>query len=151
MVWDYDYRLRRRSGQPYSGAHYRTAEMEERFMKWLPVAIIVISTTAADLLKSLGMRKHGEVRDFRPGALGAALMAIARNWFVIIAMLADVVSFLAFIALLSMAELSFAVPATAAIFVLETICAKMLLKETVSFRRWVGVSCIMGGVVLLSR
>jgi len=120
-------------------------------MKWLPVAIIVISTTAADLLKSLGMRKHGEVRDFRPGALGAAMMAIARNWFVIIAMLADVVSFLAFIALLSMAELSFAVPATAAIFVLETICAKMLLKETVSFRRWVGVSCIMGGVVLLSR
>jgi hypothetical protein len=39
-------------------------------MKWLPVAIIIVSTSAADLLKSLGMRKHGEVHDFRLGAFG---------------------------------------------------------------------------------
>lgn len=120
-------------------------------MKWLSLAIIVISTSAADLLKSLGMRRHGEMRDFRPSALGRALKAIARNRFVIGAVGADFVSFLAFMVLLSIEELSFAVPATAAIFVLETICARVLLKERVSWKRWVGVSCIVCGIGLLER
>ena len=42
------------------------------------------------------------------------------------------VSFFAFIALLSVADLSFAVPATAASYVLETVLAKYLLKEPVT-------------------
>jgi drug/metabolite transporter (DMT)-like permease len=120
-------------------------------MRWLPVAIIVLSTSAADLLKSLGMRHHGEVRDFRPSALGRALLAIAQNRFVIAAVLLDIVSFLAFIALLSLAELSFAVPATAGIFVVETICARVLLRERVNWKRWIGVSFIVCGIGLLSR
>lgn len=120
-------------------------------MKWLAVAIIVVSTSAADLLKSVGMRKHGEVRDFRPTALGRALLAVSQNRFVVAAVLADIISFLAFIGLLSVAELSFAVPATAGIFVLETLCAKILLKENVSWQRWVGVSFIVCGISILSR
>lgn len=120
-------------------------------MKWLPLAIIVASTSAADLLKSVGMRKHGEVRDFRLGALSKAIPAIVHNRFVIAAILLDFISFLAFIALLSVAELSFAVPATAAIFVLETIGAKILLKENVNWMRWVGASFIACGIGLLSR
>jgi drug/metabolite transporter (DMT)-like permease len=119
-------------------------------MRWLPLAIIVLSTSAADLLKSVGMRKHGEVRDFRPSALGSVFKAIAQNPFVIGAVLADLISFVAFMVLLSMAELSFAVPATAAIFVLETICAKVLLRESVSWKRWVGVSFIVCGIGFLS-
>lgn len=120
-------------------------------MKWLPLAIIILSTSAADLLKSLGMRQHGEVRDFRLGALRKAGVAIIKNRFVIAAIAADIVSFLAFIALLSVAELSFAVPATAGIFVVETLCAKVLLKERVNWPRWVGVSFIACGIGLLSR
>lgn len=119
-------------------------------MKWLPLAIIVLSTSAADLLKSVGMRKHGEVHDFRPGAFGRAMLAIIQNRFVIAAVLLDFISFLAFVALLSVAELSFAVPATAAIFALETICAKILLKENVNWMRWVGALFIVCGIGLLS-
>jgi drug/metabolite transporter (DMT)-like permease len=50
-----------------------------------------------------------------------------------------------------MAELSFAVPATAAILVLETICARVLLIETISWKRWVGVSFIVCEIGFLSR
>ena len=120
-------------------------------MNWLLAAIIVLATSAADLLKSAGMREHGEMRDFRPSALAKAIPAIICNRFVLTAVLADVVSFLAFIALLSVAELSFAVPATAGIFVVETICARILLKENVNWKRWVGVSFIVCGIGLLSR
>ena len=119
-------------------------------MKWVALGIIVLSTSAADLLKSSGMRQHGEVHDFRPGALRKAFLAIAQNRFILAGVLADFVSFLAFMALLSMAELSFAVPSTASIFVVETVCAKILLRESVTWKRWVGVAFIVCGISLLS-
>jgi len=119
-------------------------------MKWPLVAIIVLSTTAADLLKSMGMREHGELRDFRPCALGKTIVAIIQNRFVLAALLADTVSFVAFVALLSVADLSFAVPATAGIFVLDTIGAKSLLNENITWRRWIGASFIACGIGLLA-
>jgi len=60
------------------------------------------------------------------------------------------VSFFAFMALLSVSDLSFAVPATAATYVIETILAKFLLKEHVGMCRWAGASLVAGGVALLA-
>jgi len=59
-------------------------------------------------------------------------------------------SFFAFMKLLSIADLSFAVPATAASFVLDTILARVLLKEAVDIRRWAGAGLIACGVALLA-
>ena len=42
-------------------------------MKWLVLAVMVGSTTAGEVLQAAGMRRHGEIRDFRPGAIGHAL------------------------------------------------------------------------------
>ena len=44
-------------------------------MKWLLVALIVAATTAGEVLQAAGMRRHGEIHDFRPGAIGRALAA----------------------------------------------------------------------------
>ena len=55
------------------------------------------------------------VRDFRPGAIGRALTLLARNRFVIGGVIAMAVSFFAYMGLLTIADLSFAVPATAMI------------------------------------
>jgi len=52
------------------------------------------------------------------------------------------VSFFAFLRLLSFADLSFAVPVTAASVVLETVLAKLLLKEAVGGLRWAGASLV---------
>jgi drug/metabolite transporter (DMT)-like permease len=61
------------------------------------------------------------------------------------------VSFFAFMALVQTAPLSFAVPASAATFVLETLLAKLVLKENVGKRRAAGALLVMGGVLLLAR
>jgi drug/metabolite transporter (DMT)-like permease len=53
-------------------------------------------------------------------------------------------------ALVSIAELSFAVPVTAASYVLETIFAKYLLKERIGRTRWAGSLLVAVGVVLLA-
>jgi uncharacterized membrane protein len=48
------------------------------------------------------------------------------------------------------ADLSFAVPASAATVVVETVLAKLLLKEQVDVRRWAGAGLVACGVVLLA-
>ena len=119
-------------------------------MRWVFVGIIVTATAAGEVLQAAGMRRHGEVRDFRPSAIGRAMAALARNRFVIAAVAAMAVAFFANLGLLSVADLSFAVPATAITCVLETVLAKYVLKERVNGLRWVGASLVICGVALVS-
>ncbi|MCC7174902.1 MAG: EamA family transporter [Bryobacterales bacterium] len=119
-------------------------------MKWLLVATIVGATTCGELLQTYGMKRHGEIHDFRPGPLGRAFGRVARNPFVAASVLFMAVSFFAFLALLKVADLSFAVPATAATYVLETVLARFLLKERVGRRRWAGALLVACGVPLIA-
>ncbi len=119
-------------------------------MKWLLVGIIVAATTVGEVLQALGMRRHGEIRDFRPGAIGRVMTVLARDWYVMASIVAMAVSFFAYIGLLTVAELSFAVPVTAVTYALETLLAKYVLKERVTWVRWAGASLVIGGVALVS-
>jgi drug/metabolite transporter (DMT)-like permease len=119
-------------------------------MKWLWIAVIVAATTVGEVMQAMGMRRHGEIHDFRPGALGRAAALLARNRFVIASVLAMAVSFFAYLGLLTIADLSFAVPATAVTYVLETVLARYVLKERVNWLRWAGASLVICGVALVS-
>ena len=119
-------------------------------MNWLLVAIIVVTTTVKDILQAIAMRRHGEIHDFRPGALGKLLRLLASNRNIVVSMVCSAISFFAFLRLVSIADLSFAVPATAASYVLETILAKYVLKEQVGGMRWIGATLVACGVALLS-
>jgi drug/metabolite transporter (DMT)-like permease len=119
-------------------------------MKWILIGVIVAATTVGEVLQAMGMRRHGEIRDFRPGALGRAAALLARNWMVAASVVAMAVSFFAYLGLLTVAELSFAVPATAVTYALETVLAKYVLRERVSWLRWAGASLVVCGVALVS-
>jgi drug/metabolite transporter (DMT)-like permease len=119
-------------------------------MKWIYIAVIVAATTVGEVMQAAGMRRHGEIRDFRPGALRRAAALLSRNRFVIGSVIAMAISFFAYLGLLSIADLSFAVPATAITYVLETVLAKFLLKEHVNWLRWAGASLVICGVALVS-
>ena len=119
-------------------------------MKFLLIAVIVAATTVGEVCQALGMRHHGEIRDFRPGALGRAMAVLARNRFIIVAVLAMAVSFFAYLGLLTVSDLSFAVPATAVTYVLETVLARYVLHERVNRLRWAGAVLVVAGVALVS-
>ena len=119
-------------------------------MKWMWIGVIVAATTVGEVLQAIGMRRHGEIRDFRPGAIGRAMAVLARNRFVIGSVVAMAVSFFAYMGLLTIADLSFAVPATAVTYVLETVLARYVLKEHVNWLRWAGASLVICGVALVS-
>jgi drug/metabolite transporter (DMT)-like permease len=120
-------------------------------MKWILVLTVICATTVGDVCRSLGMRHHGEMHDFSPSALGRAFAAVARNSYVIVSTCAMAVSFFSFMKLVAIAPMSFAVPMSAAVFVPETILARVLLKENVDWRRWLGVVLILIGVYFISQ
>ena len=118
--------------------------------QWLLVAAIVGSTAASDLLQSHEMKRHGEIREFHPSRLGSLFAALAQRLNLVLAIIFMAISFFAFLTLLSVADLSFAVPATALSFVVETFLAKYVLKEQVGAARWAGVGLVACGVALLA-
>jgi len=118
-------------------------------LAWLLLFTMVGSTVAGDLLQSRQMKRHGEVC-FRNGRLASALAALARNAYLALAIFFMAISFFVFLKLLTVADLSFAVPASAASFVLETLFAKILLKERICRRRWAGAALVACGVALLA-
>jgi uncharacterized membrane protein len=117
---------------------------------WLLLIISVLSGTAGDLLTAKGMRDHGEIYDFRPRAVFGIAIRLARSFYLVTGILAQAVSFFSFVALLGVAELSFAVPATALGNVVKTLFAKMFLREHVCWRRWAGALLVTFGVILVS-
>lgn len=119
-------------------------------MKWVLLSVIVLATVLSDLLQSYEMKKSGEQRVDARG-LARLLSLIVRRRFLLLSILCMAVSFFAFMALIQTAPLSFAVPASAATFVLETVLAKFVLHEQVGKRRAAGAVLVLGGVLLLAR
>jgi drug/metabolite transporter (DMT)-like permease len=119
-------------------------------MKWLLLAVIVIATVLGDLLQSYEMKLSGEQKVDAKG-LSRMVLLIFQRRYLLLAIVFMAVSFFAFMALVQTAPLSFAVPASAATFVLETVLAKFVLKESVGPRRALGALLVLGGVVLLAR
>ena len=114
---------------------------------WTLLGIVVGCTVMSDLLSAFEMKRHGEIRDFRPSRIGRMLAMLATRKFVILSIFFMAISFFSFITLMETADLSFAVPASAASIVFETILARMILKERVDSWRWWGVCLVAMGVL----
>jgi drug/metabolite transporter (DMT)-like permease len=112
-------------------------------------ALTSVCNTVGDVLNTAGMKREPEMEKLDLKALTALLSRIVRNPLVIGGVLSLTAGFFAMVSLLSIANVSFSVPATAISFVLETLLAKYILKEDVGFRRWVAASLLACGVVLL--
>ncbi len=117
-------------------------------MKWLLVTLMVVATVLSDLLQSYEMKRAGEQSVGARGLI-RLLKMIAGRRFLILAIACMAVSFFSFMALVQTEPLSFAVPASAASFILETVLAKFVLKEQVGMKRAAGALIVLAGVVLL--
>jgi drug/metabolite transporter (DMT)-like permease len=119
-------------------------------MTWLLVIVTVVATVLSDLLQSYEMKRAGEQSVGARGVNRLLHMIVARRY-LLLSILCLAFSFSAFVALLKIAPLSFAVPASASSFILETVLAKLLLKEHIGGRRAAGCLLVLCGVVLLGK
>lgn len=114
-------------------------------MKWLFVALIVGSTIVCDFLQATAVKAHGEIDITERGVFPR----LFRQWRLILSIAFMALSFFSFTQLLAIADLSFAVPATALTIPAETFMARTLLKENVGAKRWAGALLVALGVLLV--
>jgi drug/metabolite transporter (DMT)-like permease len=114
----------------------------------LLVAATVIATVLSDLLQSHEMKRAGE-QSVSARGLARLMQTIFQRRLLILGVACNAVSFFAFMALVQNEPLSFAVPASAASFVLETLLAKFVLHERLGTRRTAGALAVLAGVVLV--
>ena len=118
-------------------------------MRWVLLSIIVLATVLSDLLQSREMKRTGVQSADARGLARLLRMVLSRSPLAI-SIVCMAISFFAFMALVQIAPLSFAVPASAATFVLETMLAKFVLREHVGRRRAAGTLLVLSGVLLLA-
>ena len=118
-------------------------------MKWFLLALTIGATAASDLLQSHAMKGEGDVT----AASGLARLPrlLAANRELILSIVCLAFSFFAFMALVQAEPLSFAVPASAGSFVVETMLARLVLKESIGPRRMAGTALVLCGVALVAR
>jgi len=117
-------------------------------MRWILVAAMVAATVLGDLLQSHEMKQAGE-QSVSAHGFARLLQLIADRKLLFLGVACNAVSFFSFMALVQNEPLSFAVPASAASFVLETILAKFVLHERLGARRTAGALAVLAGVVLV--
>ncbi|HXJ15005.1 MAG TPA: hypothetical protein VNH19_22255 [Candidatus Limnocylindrales bacterium] len=109
----------------------------------------VLCNTGGEIVMSYGMKQVGEPQGFRPMSLLRFVWSAAKNRWLWVAIPMLAASFYSLLILFSWAKLSVVIPASASNFIVGTICAKYLLKEDVSSKRWLGVICVCAGVTLV--
>jgi multidrug transporter EmrE-like cation transporter len=119
-------------------------------MKWALVGVIMLCNAVADVCNSAGMKHQGEVEHMNVRSVADMLRKIAHNHLVIVGIIAMIVAFFALLSVLSIANVSFAIPATAGSVLIETILAKLILGEDVTLVRWAGAVLVAVGVALLA-
>ena len=118
-------------------------------VRWRLVVLTSICNTLGDVLNTAGMKHQPEVEKLGLRSLFRMLWGVVHNPLVIAGIAALTAGFFAMMSLLSIANVSFSVPATASSYVLETLLAKYILKEDVGLRRWAAATLVVCGVVLL--
>jgi transporter family protein len=116
----------------------------------LMLAIIILSGALGDVYIAKGMKQIGEIHTLSLRALALLGRRMISNVAFLLGLLYMIAGFLAFLVVLSWADLSFISPATSLSFVLATLGAKWILKENINRLRWLGTVLVGLGVALLS-
>jgi drug/metabolite transporter (DMT)-like permease len=113
------------------------------------IALMVLFGSAGDVLLGKGMRQVGELRGWAlPGLLRFILHAMTSPvvWLGIVSLL---LFFLSYMIVLSWADFSYVLPASAAGYAVVPLLGHLFLGEAVSPLRWIGVAFICAGVILV--
>ena len=115
------------------------------------IALAVIFNSTGNLFLSLGMKRVGEIREWSPTALAAAARATAGSSSIWIGLGMLTLFFVSYLLVLSWADYSYVLPASAAGYALAPLLGYLFAGEHVSPLRWGGVLLICLGVMMVGR
>ena len=115
----------------------------------LMVLMVVFSNAAGDVFLTRGMKQIGDVSALNRLQILQTTKQIFGNLNFILGVVCLAVSFFSFLTVLSWADLSFVVPATAIVYVVTVLGAKFFLHEQIDRLRWAGTIFVCLGVALI--
>jgi drug/metabolite transporter (DMT)-like permease len=111
--------------------------------------LVICAGTGGELCVSRAMKAVGEVKDFRPAALGRVVLRALRVSWMWIGLGLMATAFFPLLAVLSRHNVSVVVPVTALSYGAGALGGKFFLGEQVTPRRWAGVLLVCLGVALV--
>ncbi|MBZ5599210.1 MAG: EamA family transporter [Acidobacteriia bacterium] len=119
---------------------------------WSAIALIVLASTAGDVLLSRAMKQIGDVGELRRrSGLLTVVGNILRHPSFLLGVLAMTVAFYSLLFALSWGDVSLVAPASASLtFVATAVAAQIFLHEHVDHRRWLAAVLVAAGVLLLA-
>jgi drug/metabolite transporter (DMT)-like permease len=117
---------------------------------YLLIAAMVFFSSFGNVLLSKGMKQVGEIVDFSPAALASIFLKTFANGSIWLGILSLLLFFVSYMLVLSWADLSYVLPASAIGYAMVAFFGYLLLGESVSPLRWFGVLFICSGVALVS-
>jgi drug/metabolite transporter (DMT)-like permease len=119
---------------------------------WLSILIVVLASSAGDVLLSQAMKQIGDLGQMRRRqGLMFILRLMLRNRYFLFGVGCMAVAFYSLLFGLSWNDVSLIGPAAASLtFVANAIAAKIFLHERVDHRRWAAALLVAAGVVLMA-
>ena len=109
----------------------------------------VFLATAGQLFLKSGMDRVGYIGAARLGKPVSLLLSIVKTPQVVVGLTFFVLSAASWLLVLSRVPLSFAYPFAGLTYLLTTLFARFVLKESVPGARWVGIAMIIVGIVVV--
>jgi drug/metabolite transporter (DMT)-like permease len=119
---------------------------------WSAIAMVVMASTAGDILLAKAMRQIGDLGQLRQkkGIFAVASRVLGSATF-LLALFFMTVAFFSLLIGLSWADVSLVGPAAASLtFVTNAVAARIFLKENVDRRRWFAAIFVAAGVLLIA-
>ena len=121
----------------------------QRGKTFILLAFMVTFGSSGDVLLSQGMKQLGELHSWRPAAAIAYFSRAFESGTIWLAIALLMLFLVSYMLVLSWADFSYVSPASAIGYVLVALMGYFFLGEHVPTTRWIGVSLICVGVVVV--
>ena len=115
------------------------------------VAVLIILNSAGNFFFGLGMERIGALHGWSMAALHSAFVAVFSSGWIWLGIASMLLFLAAFMMVLSWADFTYVLPATASMYVVVPLLSHFLLGERVTSLRWIGVALICVGVAFVAR
>lgn len=126
-----------------------TAHKRLQRKTYVLLVLMVLFGSVGDVLLSKGMKQVGEVTDWSLRGLSGVFLEIFTSPTIWLGITCLILFFVGYMLVLSWADFSYVLPATAISYAIVPLLGYLLLGEMVSSVRWAGVAFICLGVMLV--
>jgi len=115
------------------------------------VALVVVFGSAGNLFFDVGMKRIGALHGWSSAELRYAFIAVFSSGWIWLGITGMLLFLAALMLVLSWADFTYVLPATAAMYVVIPLVGRFVLHESVTGLRWMGVALICIGVALVGQ